>query len=152
LFKRLHPGTIVLLSGVVIVGSTVAAAAAPANRGGQRHHGGSVVTSVNGVSTAGTCGVAGAAGNFTIVGKHLHIVTRRRGYVHNLHGQLRPGAVVRGRLRGQLRKGPRDLLLGNLDDDLCRRASPEHRPHPGSGHLRQRRPHRRHMWRFGHDG
>jgi hypothetical protein len=75
LFKRLHLGTIVLLSGVVIVGSTVAAAAAPANRGGQRHHGGSVVTSVNGVSTAGTCGVAGAAGNFTIVGKHLHVVT-----------------------------------------------------------------------------
>ena len=73
--KRLHLGTIIFLSGVVIVGSAVAAGAAPANRGGQGHHGGSVVTSVNGVSTAGTCGVAAVAGTFTVVGKHLHIVT-----------------------------------------------------------------------------
>jgi len=73
--RRLHLGTIVLLSGVVVLGSAVAAGAAPANRGGQRHHGGAVVTSVNGVSTAGTCGVAATAGNFTVVGKHLHIVT-----------------------------------------------------------------------------
>jgi len=30
---------------------------------------------VNGVSTAGTCGVAAAAGTFTVVGRHLHIIT-----------------------------------------------------------------------------
>ncbi len=70
--RRLHLGTMVLVSAVVIVGSAVAAGAAPANRG---HRGGEVVTSVNGVSTAGTCGVAATAGAFTVVGKHLHIIT-----------------------------------------------------------------------------
>ena len=34
-----------------------------------------VVTSVNGVPTAGTCGVSGATGSFTLVGRHQVILT-----------------------------------------------------------------------------
>ncbi|MGO9581375.1 MAG: hypothetical protein ACLP36_01060 [Acidimicrobiales bacterium] len=73
--KKLHLGKIALVAGVVILGGSAVAAAAPAHRIGGRERGGSVVTSVNGTSTAGTCGVASAAGTFTVVGKHLQIVT-----------------------------------------------------------------------------
>ena len=75
MLKRLHLRTVVFVAGVVILGSSAAAAAAPANRGGQRHHGGAVVTSVNGVSAAGTCGAAATAGTFTVVGRHLQIIS-----------------------------------------------------------------------------
>jgi hypothetical protein len=52
-----------------------AATAAPSHHGRQGGTAASVVTSVNGVSTAGTCGVAEATGTFTVVGRRLQIVT-----------------------------------------------------------------------------
>ncbi len=69
----MHLGGIVLVTAVVIGGSTVAAGATSSCRVGSRHRG-EVVTSVNGVSAKGTCGVAGVAGSFTVVGKRLRIV------------------------------------------------------------------------------
>ncbi len=74
--EKLHLGKITLLAGVLILGgSAVAAGASPAYHGGGRHRTGPVVTSVNGVSTAGTCGTSGGTGSFTVVGMRLHIVT-----------------------------------------------------------------------------
>jgi hypothetical protein len=76
---RLRFGKIALLTGVIILGSSAVAAAAPAHGPGHKAHGhglyGAVVTSVNGVSTAGTCGVADSSGTFTIVGEDLVILT-----------------------------------------------------------------------------
>ncbi len=76
--KRLHLGKIVLVTVTVVLGgSAVAAGATTAARASKGHHDGplGVVTSVNGVSTDGTCGVSGAIGTFTLVGKRLSIVT-----------------------------------------------------------------------------
>lgn len=79
MFRRLRSTrrvAIALLVGTVLLGgSAVAAAAAPAHHGRSGGPVGSVVTSVNGVSTAGTCGVALATGTFTVVGRRLQIVT-----------------------------------------------------------------------------
>jgi len=76
--KELRLGRIVPVTVVVILGaSAVAAGATPAARVSARQHEGgpAIVTSVNGVSTAGTCGVSGATGSFTLVGRHQVILT-----------------------------------------------------------------------------
>lgn len=74
--KRSLLGKVALVAGAIVLFGTGAAAAAPAHRGWGHGGGGPVVvTSVNGVSTAGTCGVAAASGTFTVVGPDLQIVT-----------------------------------------------------------------------------
>jgi hypothetical protein len=77
--KKLHLGRIVPVTVVVMLGaSAVAAGATPAARISARHHKGgpAIVTSVNGTSAAGTCGIAATAGAFTLVGgRHQGIVT-----------------------------------------------------------------------------
>ena len=74
--KRLRLGKIALVAGVIVLGGSSIAAAAPAHP--SWGHGGDdpvVVTSVNGVPTAGTCGTKGATGAFTVVGQSLEIIT-----------------------------------------------------------------------------
>ena len=73
--RKLHLGSVGLVTGMILLGGTTIAAAAPAHKGGGHDSGGQVVTSVNGVSTAGTCGVNGAGGSFTSVGEQLEILT-----------------------------------------------------------------------------
>ncbi len=79
MFARLKTfplGKIALVAGVVLLGgSGVAAGAQPTHTIGGRQRPGSVVTSVNGVATAGTCGIANTAGSFTVVGMRLRLVT-----------------------------------------------------------------------------
>ncbi len=77
--KRSHLGIIAPVAIVVILaGSVVAGGAASASRVAPRHHNVAqgIVTSVNGVSTpvGTTCGVAGTAGIFTLVGMRKTIV------------------------------------------------------------------------------
>lgn len=73
--KRLHLGKIALVTGVVVLGGSSIAAAAPAQRNWGHGGGPVVVTSVNGVPTAGTCGTSGATAPITVVGQNLEIVT-----------------------------------------------------------------------------
>jgi hypothetical protein len=76
--KRSHLGMIVPVAVVVILaGSVVAAGAASASRVAPRHHNVTqgIVTSVNTVSTAGTCDTTAAPGIFTLVGMRKAIVT-----------------------------------------------------------------------------
>ena len=79
MFARLKTfplGKVALVAGVVLLGgSGVAAGAQPTHTIGGRQRPGSVVTSVNGVATAGTCGIANTAGSFTVVGMRLRLVT-----------------------------------------------------------------------------
>ena len=73
--RRLHAGVVLVTAIVLLGGSAAAATAAPAHHSPAPSQAGAVVTSVNGVPTAGTCGVASTAGTFTIVGENLSIVT-----------------------------------------------------------------------------
>jgi len=73
--KRLHLGKVALVIGVVVLGGSSAAAAATARPAWGHGSGPVVVTSVNGVPTAATCGVSGGTGAFTVVGQNLEIVT-----------------------------------------------------------------------------
>ncbi len=75
--KKLHLGRIVPVTVVVILGaSAVAAGATPAARVSAGQHGvtPSLVASVNGDSTAGTCGSSGATGTFTLVGGKRRVI------------------------------------------------------------------------------
>ena len=76
--KRSHLGMSVPVAVVVILaGSVVATGAASASRIASRHHNVAqgIVTSVNSVSTAGTCDTSPAPGSFTLVGLRKTIVT-----------------------------------------------------------------------------
>jgi hypothetical protein len=78
LLKRSHLGMIVPVAVVVILtGSVVAAGTASASRVPPRHHNVAqgIVTSVNTVSTAGTCDTTPLPGSFTLVGMRKTIVT-----------------------------------------------------------------------------
>jgi hypothetical protein len=72
-----HLGFVPVAVVVILAGSVAGAGAASAGRIAMRHHHGNqgIVTSVNGVATAGTCGTATATGNFTLVGMRRAIVT-----------------------------------------------------------------------------
>ena len=72
-----HLGFVPVAVVVILAGSVAGAGAASAGRIAMRHHHGNqgIVTSVNGVATAGTCGTATATGNFTLVGMRRAVVT-----------------------------------------------------------------------------
>jgi hypothetical protein len=72
-----HLGFVPVAVVVILAGSVAGASAASAGRITMRHHHGNqgIVTSVNGVATAGTCGTATATGNFTLVGMRRAVVT-----------------------------------------------------------------------------